>query len=236
MVSRLLIIIPCFNEETTLPLLLEKLKNIKVPEGYEYVPVVVNDCSSDKTAAIAEQHKVQVLNLVNNLGIGGAVQTGVRYALTHGFDLALQMDGDGQHPPEEIRKHLEAMSRYHADVVIGSRFLTKEGFQTSFLRRVGIRYFYGLNRLLTGKNIYDSTSGFRLFGKRAIILAADYYPDDYPEPESLVFFSRAGLSIKEIPVIMSPRLGGKSSIDSFASFYYFMKVTLSMFFSYIRKL
>lgn len=236
MVSRLLIIIPCFNEETTLPQLLEKLKNTAVPEGYEYVPVVVNDCSSDRTAAVAKQHNVRVLNLVNNLGIGGAVQTGIRYALEQGFDLAIQMDGDGQHPPGEIVKHLAAMSRYNADVVIGSRFLTREGFQTSFLRRIGIRYFYGLNRILTGKNIHDSTSGFRLLGKKAIALAARHYPDDYPEPESLVFFSRAGLSIKEIPVVMSPRLGGKSSINSFASLYYFIKVTLSMFFSYIRKL
>ncbi|MCH5718092.1 glycosyltransferase family 2 protein [Niabella hibiscisoli] len=236
MMKRLLIVIPSYNEETALPKLLNELKTTVFLNSFTVVPLVVNDCSKDKTELVAKHNGGNVLSLVNNLGIGGAVQAGIKYAKRHGFDYVLQMDGDGQHPPAEVNKLLQAALDTQADVVIGSRFLNKQGFQTSLMRRFGIKYFHWLNRLLTHKSIYDTTSGFRLMGARAINLAASYYPDDYPEPESLIFFSRAGLIIKEVPVIMRERQGGKSSIAGFSSLYYMMKVSLSSILSYVRKI
>ena len=231
---KVLIVIPCYNEESALPLLLQELRSLSVPNTYTLTLLVVNDCSRDGTAAVARQAGVKLLDLTNNLGIGGAVQSGIKYADRYNFDVVIQLDGDGQHLPSEVIKLLEEFDR-GTDVVIGSRFLNKEGFQSSLMRRMGIRYFYRLNRLLTGNSIYDSTSGFRLLGKRAIRIASNYYPDDYPEPESLVIFSKAGLKITEVPVLMSHRLGGTSSINSVSSIYYCIKVTISMLFSFIRK-
>lgn len=236
MLQKVLVIIPCYNEEASLPLVLSQLNMLKLPEQYHLTTLVINDCSKDNTVAVARENQSRVIDLPNNLGIGGAVQTGFKFAKSNNFDIAIQLDGDGQHPPAEIIKQLNAFSETKADVVIGSRFLKNDGFRSSFVRRLGINYFYRLNQLLTGNNIYDSTSGFRLLGKKAIAIAANNYPDDYPEPESLVIFSKAGLNILEIPVIMSHRLGGRSSIGYAASFYYCVKVTISMFFSFIRKI
>ena len=235
MQKKVLIVIPCYNEEIALPQLLAELTSLKLPAQYTLTVLAVNDCSKDKTVDVAKNYDIKILDLPNNLGIGGAVQSGFKYAKRNDFDLAIQLDGDGQHPPTEIIKLLNAHENSGAEIVIGSRFLDKEGFQSSLIRRIGIKYFYKLNQLLTGNNIYDSTSGFRLLGRRAIDIAAENYPDDYPEPESLVTFARAGLRIKEVPVVMSHRMGGKSSIGSFSAIFYSVKVTMSMFFSFIRK-
>lgn len=235
MPERVLIIIPCYNEAVALPHLLKQIAELKFPDDYELTALVVNDCSKDNTAEVAETYGATVLDLPCNLGIGGAVQTGLKYAKTNNFDLAVQLDGDGQHPPIELIKLLKSWADSRADVTIGSRFLNKDGFQSSLPRRMGIHYFYWLNKFLTGNPIYDSTSGFRLLSRKAICIAADNYPDDYPEPESLVTFSKAGLTITEIPVVMSHRLGGQSSISNSNSIYYGIKVTLAMFYSYIRK-
>jgi glycosyltransferase involved in cell wall biosynthesis len=231
-----LIMLPCYNEQHSLPKLLDDLMTTNHPEKYSLHIVVINDCSKDDTAKVAKQYKVNLINLPVNLGIGGAVQSGLKFALRNDFDLAVQMDGDGQHPPGELHKLLDCYEKSGANVVIGSRFIEKKGFQTSFVRRMGIRYFHWLNKLMTGKSIYDSTSGFRLFDKKAIALAATNYPDDYPEPESLIIFSKAGFTIAETPVQMLERTTGKSSIGKSASIYYTIKVTLAMFFSFIRKL
>lgn len=235
MQKKVLMIIPCYNEAIALPFLLSELQQLAMPDGYTLTPLVINDCSKDNTVEVARKGGVKVLNLVNNLGIGGAVQSGIRYARDNDFDMAVQVDGDGQHPPGELPKLIRAMENEQADMVIGSRFLENEGFQSSFMRRMGIKYFFNLNKWLTGNRIYDSTSGFRLMGRKAIALAAEHYPDDYPEPESLIIFSKAGLKIVETPVIMSERRGGKSSIGRFSSLYYGIKVTISMLFSFIRK-
>lgn len=234
MPEKLLLIIPCYNEQASLPVLLPQLTSLEIP-GYDLTVLVVNDCSTDNTYAIAKQHRATVLDLPINLGIGGAVQSGLRYASENNFGIAVQMDGDGQHPPAELIKLLTCYETSGADLVIGSRFIEKQGFQSSFSRRLGIGYFYWLNKLFTGQHITDSTSGFRLFNRKAIQLAAIYYPDEYPEPESLVFFSKAGLLIKETPVIMAERSGGQSSIRNLTSLYYCIKVTITMFFSAIRK-
>ncbi|MGZ3756505.1 MAG: glycosyltransferase family 2 protein [Mucilaginibacter sp.] len=235
MSPKVLIIIPCYNEEASLPHVLKQLALAKLPSAYEMKVIVVNDCSTDNTKAAAKKHNITVLDLPVNLGIGGAVQTGIKYAQKHNFDLAIQLDGDGQHPPAEIIKLINAYERLSSNVIIGSRFIDKQGFQSSLMRRVGIRYFYWLNRIFIGKAIFDSTSGFRLLDKKAIQIAAKNYPDEYPEPQSIVMFSKLGLTVNEVPVIMSHRLGGQSSISATASLYYCIKVTIAMLFSFIRK-
>jgi len=229
-----LIIVPCYNEEASLPLVLTELRSIKIPDDYEMKVIVINDCSTDDTKAVTLKHLTTLIDLPMNLGIGGAVQTGFKYALSHNFDLAIQLDGDGQHPPSEIKKLIDSYKKQPANVIIGSRFIDKTGFQSSFVRRMGIRYFYRLNRIFTGNHLFDSTSGFRLFDKAAIAVASENYPDDYPEPEALVIFAKAGLTIKEVPVIMRARQGGKSSIRHGASLFYTIKVTIGMLFSFIR--
>ncbi|MCU0325872.1 MAG: glycosyltransferase family 2 protein [Spirosomaceae bacterium] len=232
---KVLIIIPCYNEEESIPHLIKEILNLELNERFDVSVLVVNDCSTDKTADSVSHYNVNLLNLPINLGIGGAMQTGYLFAQRNGFDLAVQMDGDGQHPPKELIKLLNHYVQTGANVVIGSRFKIKQGFQSSRLRRLGIGYFHWLNRIFTGNSIYDSTSGFRLFDKKAIEIAAKNYPDEYPEPESLVIFGKAGLHIEEVPVFMKKRQGGKSSILYFDTIYYMIKVTIAMFFSYFRK-
>jgi glycosyltransferase involved in cell wall biosynthesis len=235
MPGKALIVIPCYNEEASLPSVLKELQETVLPDNYQLDVLVINDCSKDSTSIVARNGKAIVIDLPVNLGIGGAVQTGILYARNNGYDIAIQLDGDGQHPPKELGKMISFHLESGANIVIGSRFLEKEGFQSSFARRLGIRYFHWVNRLMTGLHIYDSTSGFRLFDKAAIKIAAVNYPDEYPEPESLVVFSKAGLKIAEVPVVMSARLGGQSSIRHFGSLYYCIKVSLAMLFSFIRK-
>ena len=235
MPGKVLIVIPCYNEEASLPSVLNELEHTTLPGDYQMSVLIVNDCSKDNTSAVARKSQAIVIDLPVNLGIGGAVQTGILYARDNNFDIAIQLDGDGQHPPKELAKLINYHLETGANVVIGSRFLEKEGFQSSFARRLGIKYFHLLNRIMTGLSIYDSTSGFRLFDRKAIEIAATNYPDEYPEPESLVLFSKAGLKIAEVAVVMSARLGGQSSIRHFGSLYYCIKVSLAMLFSFIRK-
>lgn len=236
MAVKLLVIIPCYNEEASIAALLSKLLSIKLLGQFMLHVAVVNDCSTDNTKNVVQQfQQVILLDLPMNLGIGGAMQTGYRYALENNFDLAVQMDGDGQHPPDELEKLLDHWAKAKTNIVIGSRFLAKQGYQSSAIRRGGINYLSWLNKVLTGKKIHDCTSGFRLFDSKAIAKAVDYYPDEYPEPESLVFFSKAGLLIEEVAVTMMERQGGQSSIRYFSQLYYIVKVTIAMFFSFIRK-
>jgi len=232
---KILVIVPCYNEQASLPKLLSDLDSLELSEKYKLTVAIVNDCSVDKTKEIAERSSATLINLPVNLGIGGAVQSGLKFALKNNFDLAVQIDGDGQHPPKELAKLLACYESTGANLVIGSRFIEREGFQSSYMRRTGITYFRHLNKILTGKKIYDSTSGFRLFDRNAIRLCAGYYPDDYPEPESLIVLSKAGLSVKETSVVMSERNGGQSSIRHFSSVFYCLKVTLAMLFSAVRK-
>jgi glycosyltransferase involved in cell wall biosynthesis len=231
MAQKILIIIPGYNEAASLPIVLSELRLV---EGYDITPIVINDCSTDGTAIIARQNGVKLLDLAINLGIGGAMQTGYLYALKNNYDLAIQVDGDGQHLPSELYKLIDHYNQNAVNVVIGSRFLTKNTYRSTMSRRVGIYYFHLLNKLFAHKNIYDCTSGFRLFDRKAIEIAAASYPDEYPEPESLILFTKCGLTIAEVPVIMRARLGGTSSIRHFNSFYYMVKVTIAMFFSYLR--
>jgi glycosyltransferase involved in cell wall biosynthesis len=230
-----LVIIPCFNEEISICKLLTEMKVLSLPRYIDLDVLVINDCSNDNTSLKSREYGAQVIDLPINLGIGGAMQTGFMYAQKNNYDFAVQMDGDGQHPPSELNKLIDQFTTFQSNIVIGSRFVLKQGFQSSTLRRVGISYFHYLTYLFTGKNIFDITSGFRLFDKESLQIIASNYPDDYPEPESLIILSRAGLSFIEVPVIMRERQGGKSSIRNFSQLFYMLKVTIAMVFSNIRK-
>ena len=221
---KMLIILPAYNEAGNIARVLEELRRL----APEYDCVAVNDGSTDDTAAICRAQGCRVLSLSVNLGIGGAMQTGYRYAARGGYDIAVQVDGDGQHDPAYLAAMLEKLVTEDADMVVGSRFLEGEGYQSTMLRRWGIRYFSFLIRLLTGKTITDPTSGFRMARKALIEAFAEDYPQDYPEPQSLVHLLRQGKKVVEIPVQMRRRGGGSSSIGPGASLYYLVKVTLAI--------
>jgi len=232
--KKIAVIIPCYNESGNVQKVVKDIQDLPGHSGFKLYPIPVNDCSTDNTLEILKQLDVDFLNLPINLGIGGAVQAGFQYAFQEGFDIAIQLDGDGQHPPSEIHKIIDPIINEDVDIVIGSRFLNKEGFQSSLMRRVGIKYFYWLNKRLIGLKVLDSTSGFRAFNRSALKLAVNSYPDDYPEPEAIVLFHLQGMTFKEVPVVMKARDFGESSIQSFKSIYYMLKVTLAILSTFIK--
>lgn len=223
---RVLVIIPAYNEAKNLASLIERLRS--ACPGYDVL--VVNDSSDDDTAFVAEASGADVISLPVNLGIGGAVQSGIIYARRNNYDAAVQVDGDGQHDPVYIRVLIDELEK-GADLCIGSRFLENEGYQSTSARRLGIRFFSRLIRLLTGMDITDPTSGFRAYNRNAIKLFAADYPRDYPEPESIVNAAGNGLRIRERPVVMGMRKEGRSSITVFRSLYYMTKVSLAVIIS-----
>lgn len=228
---RKLIIIPAFNEEENIEKTVESI--FRDSSGFDYV--VINDCSRDNTRRICEERGYNIVNLPINLGIGGAVQTGYKYAVRNGYDMAVQVDGDGQHDPRFLEEMAEYLEKHDLDMVIGSRFIEKQGFQSSGLRRMGIRFFTFLIKILTGKTITDPTSGLRMVGKNVLAIFAEDYPKDYPEPESVVAILRRKMKVEEIPVVMYEREGGVSSISMKKSVYYMVKVTLAILIESIRK-
>jgi len=198
--------------------------------------VVVDDGSVDGTAAAAASAGAAVVRLPFNLGIGGAVQTGFKYALEHGYGIAVRLDGDGQHDPTELPKLLEPLARDEADVVIGSRFAGGDReYRPPFARRAGIRWFAKLVSLLTRQRLTDTTSGFQAVNARGIRLFAADYPHDYPEVEAAVMVVRHRLRIVEVPVRMRERELGSSSITALRSLYYAVKVTLALFVGIFRR-
>ena len=223
-------IIPAYNERDSIVKTVKDLKE-KAP-GFDYV--IINDCSSDDTLELCRQQGLNVLNLPINLGIGGAVQTGYLYAYHNDYDIAVQFDGDGQHDAEYLEMMSEILEKEEMDMVIGSRFITKEGFQSSGLRRVGIRYFTFLTRLLFGQGITDATSCMRLCNRKVMELFIKDYPRDYPEPESVSRLLRHKYKIKEVPVIMHERKAGVSSISLRKSGYYMIKVSLAVLIERLR--
>lgn len=221
---KLLVIIPCYNEQENIVNTIERLRRTCPQADY----LVVNDCSTDASEAILQAHGYNHVQLPVNLGIGGGVQTGYRYAVEHGYDVAIQMDGDGQHDPAYLMDVVAPVAAGELDMAIGSRFIKKEGFQTSFMRRLGINILSGLIFLLTGKRVLDVTSGFRATGKELTAYFADHYAADYPEPEAIMAATLNGYRVGEVPVQMQERQGGVSSIRSFKSAYYMIKVSLSL--------
>jgi len=228
----LLIIIPAYNEAHSIVQVIEDLRGIDL----EMDILVVNDGSIDSTSAYAKATgQALVVDLPKNLGIGGAVQTGFKYAARKGYRTAIQFDGDGQHIAAEIPKLLSKMKQDGSNMVIGSRFLEKHaGFRSTFVRRLGIRLFEGLNSLLIRQRITDNTSGFRAYDSEAIEFLALHYTVDYPEPETVILLGRNHFTISEVSTKMRERLGGKSSFAG-AGDYYMIKVLLAVLMAFLRK-
>lgn len=222
MEPKVLIVIPAYNEADNI---LNTVSGV-VEHGYDYI--VVNDGSRDATLDVCRSNGLNVLDLPMNLGIGGAVQAGHKYAQRFGYDIDIQLDGDGQHDPAYLDALVhEVVSG--VDLVIGSRFLEKtDGFQSTFMRRVGIMWLSAMLKLCTGRRVSDPTSGFRACSRRAIDLFCASYPVDYPEPESIAVAIKGGLSVKEVSVEMRERQSGTSSIGGLSSVYYMLKVSLAI--------
>lgn len=221
---KVLIIIPAYNEEKSLPGLIANIET-HLPE-IEYI--IINDGSVDNTKRLCREKGYKVINLPINSGIGVAVQTGYRYAAENGYDIAVQIDGDGQHDITFLDDIIAPIEKGEADVVIGSRFINKEGFQSSGARRMGIRILSTLIWVCAGIKVKDVTSGFRAVNKRFIDIFSDDYSKDYPEPEAIVTTKMYGGKIVEVPVLMKERISGRSSITMWKSVYYMIKVSLAI--------
>ena len=219
-----LVIIPAYNEQECI---LNTVKEVQQTCPFADL-LVVNDCSLDDTGKLLRESGISFLDLPVNLGIGGAVQAGYRYALENGYEAAVQLDGDGQHDPAYLEEMVKLLEQKEADVVIGSRFLEKEGFQSSGARRAGIRFLDRLIRLCSGVKVTDCTSGYRAVNNRILSLYAADYPADYPEPEAILQAAMEGARIREVPVIMRERKTGSSSIRPLHSVYYMCKVSLAI--------
>ncbi len=224
-------IVPAFNEEASI--------GAVVGELAAYDPglrvVVVDDGSTDRTAEVARASGAKVISLPFNLGIGGAVQTGFRYAWEQGFDVAVRADGDGQHDPAELDAILRPVLADEADVAVGSRFIGGEGYRSSRSRRAGIRLLAGIVSALTRQRITDPTSGFQAANRLGIRLFAADYPHDYPEAEATVMVFKHRLRLQEVPVKMRARESGRSSITTVRSVYYMVKVVLAIFVALFRR-
>ena len=216
--------IPAYNEETNLPQTIQNIRT-SVPNVDH---LVINDCSTDRTKELLRKTHTPYLDLPVNLGIGGGVQTGYRYALEHNYDIAIQFDGDGQHDAAYIKDLIAPIESGQADVVIGSRFITKEGFQSSAMRRFGIAFLSTLIRLLCGVRVKDVTSGMRAVNRKMIEEYARNYAQDYPEPEAILTAGLMKARIQEVPVQMHERQGGTSSINAVRSVYYMIKVSIAL--------
>jgi glycosyltransferase involved in cell wall biosynthesis len=225
-----MVIIPAYNEALSLPPLLAELRS-RYP-GFDVL--VVNDGSRDHTASVVTGSGARLVSLACNLGAGGAVQTGLLAALEEDYDIAIQVDGDGQHPPGEISKLLDAMRQSGADMALGSRFLAEGGYRSTAGRRFAIRCFSWAVSAMAGTRITDATSGFRAWNRRAIAVLANDYPEDYPEVEAILRLHQAGLRIVEVPVQMAERSAGRSSIGTWEAITYMVKVPLALLMNLLR--
>lgn len=225
-----LVIIPAYNEEKSILSTVQDV--LDHAPGFDYV--VVNDCSRDHTREVCREHHLNLLDLPINLGIGGAIQTGYRYALERGYDMAVQIDGDGQHDARYLQTMADKLESEGLDMVIGSRFIENQGFQSTGLRRFGIQFFKRLIKLLFGTTITDATSGMRLCNRRVLEQFSADYPQDYPEPETVAWLLRRGYRVREVPVVMRERQAGESSINPAKSIYYMIKVSTAILIERLR--
>lgn len=237
MSAKILIIIPAYNEEKNILKTYTKIQDFNNQNGTNYDVIVINDCSTDKTLKICKENNIPVIPLIHNLGIGGAVQTGYKYAIEHGYDVALQYDGDGQHDVRYVEKIIEPILKEKVDLTIGSRFIDKNSsqFKSSTARQIGIKIISFFIKLVTGKKIYDVTSGFRAANKIVIADFAKSYPIDYPEPITNTELLKKKYNIKEVAVSMNEREGGISSINSWKTVYFMINVILSVLVVGIRR-
>ena len=224
-------LVPAYNEAESIGRVIDEIRAF----DDELEVVVVDDASTDETAAVAAGRGAHVVRLPFNLGIGGAVQTGFRYADEHGFDLVVRVDGDGQHDPAQLGVLLDPLLNDEADIIVGSRFASKGGYRSSRSRRFGIGILARSVSLLVGRRVTDPTSGFQALNRLAIRLFAADYPHDYPEVEATVMVFKHRLRLKEVPVTMRERAAGRSSIGALASVYYMVKVLLAIVVAMFRR-
>ena len=224
-------IVPAFNEEESVPAVIDEIRAFDP----DFEVVVVDDGSIDGTAAAATGLGAHVVRLPFNLGIGGAVQTGFRYAFEHGFQLAVRVDGDGQHDPAQLGALLGPILADEADIVVGSRFASDGGYRSSRSRRLGISILAKTLSMIVRRRVTDPTSGFQALNRQAIALFAADYPHDYPEVEAALMVHKHELRMTEVPVQMRERAAGQSSIGALASVYYMVKVMLALFVGLFRK-
>lgn len=229
---KILVIVPAYNEEGSISRVIEDIRE-HFPAGDI---VIINDGSSDRTSEIARGLGVKVADLPYNLGIGGAMQAGFIYALQEGYDAAIQFDGDGQHHADQISRILKPWLSQEADYVVGSRFLSDNGFTSSVQRRIGAKILSFVVSAITGQKITDTTSGFRLYGKKTLEFFSSIYPEDYPEVEALILAHKKGLRIVEVPSEIGPRTHGRSSITVSEAVYYMVKVLLAIFVDLMKKI
>lgn len=226
-----IIIIPAYNESESLPSLFDQLKT----EILDYDILVIDDGSDDGTGEVCNKYGVPVLRLPVNLGIGGAVQAGYMYASENNYDVIVRIDGDGQHPPEEIKAVARPVIEGEADYVFGSRFMQNVSFRSSPMRRFGISFLSLILKLTTGKAYKDVTSGFTACSREVGVIFSNYFPKDYPEPECIMIMHRNRKRIAEVPVTMRKRIAGKSSINISKTGYFMLKVSLAILLASIRK-
>jgi glycosyltransferase involved in cell wall biosynthesis len=224
-------IVPAFNEEHNIGRVLDELRALD--PGLKVV--VVSDGSTDRTAEVAAARGARVIRLPFNLGIGGAVQTGFRYAWEEGYDLAVRLDGDGQHDPAELRALVAPVVAGEADLAVGSRFVAGGGYRSSAARRIGIRVLARVVSLIARQRLTDTTSGFQACNRRAIAVYAADLPHDYPEVEGIVMAIKHRIRLVEVPVRMREREHGESSITALASIYYMIKILLALFVDLFRR-
>lgn len=235
--ERILIIIPAYNEQDSILNVYNNIIQYNLENCTNYDIIVINDGSTDNTGNICMEYGIPVINLVHNLGIGGAVQTGYKYAFKKNYDYAIQFDGDGQHEISCVKDILSPIINGEAEFVVGSRFIDKSSseFKSSFARRVGIKIISDLIKIVTGKRVYDITSGFRAANKRIIEDFANNYPVEYPEPITNTELLKKGVKIKEVPVKMHERETGVSSINSWKNVYFMINIILSVIVVGIRR-
>lgn len=229
--TKLLVIIPAFNEEANVGGVIADVKK-NVPQADI---IVIDDGSFDATSLVAERAGARVLTHPFNMGIGATMQTGYKYARFKGYDVAVQVDADGQHPADQIMRLVEPVLSGKADLSVGSRFLEGGGYKASLARSAGMTVFSGVVSAIIKVRITDTTSGFRAAGRKCIEYFSNHYPDDYPEVEALVLLHRKGFSIMEVPVRMRARAGGRSSITPVKSVYYMIKVLLAISVDLLKK-
>lgn len=223
--QKVLLIIPAFNEEESILSTINRIKEYNPHLDY----VIINDGSTDTTKKICEENGLNKIDLIHNLGIGGAVQTGYKYAFENGYEYAIQFDGDGQHDVTYVKEIIEPLVNNECDMVIGSRFIEeKSAFRSTRARQLGISIISFFIKFISGKKIFDTTSGFRACNRKVIELFSKSYPTEYPEPVSTVDLLNKGYRVREIAVEMNERENGVSSIRSWKSAYYMIVVVLSI--------
>lgn len=234
--KKILLIMPAYNEEENILSTYNSVIEYNKKNKTNYDVIVINDCSTDNTKKILEDNDVPHINLIHNLGIGGAVQTGYKWAYLNNYDIAIQFDGDGQHDIRYVKKIIEPIIKDKADMTIGSRFVKKiDTFQSTKARRIGIKIISFFIKLVTGKKIYDTTSGFRAVNRKIIKKFSISYPIEYPEPLTTAELLKRNYRVEEISVEMKKRIGGVSSIRAWKNIYYMINVTLSLIIIGIRR-